>query len=340
MKLRLDDYRLLGGSGLRVSPLCLGTMTFGTEWGWGAAPEACRDMVERYIALGGNFIDTANKYTEGAAETILGKLLTDQRERVVLATKYSLSMRQGDPNASGNHRKSLVQSVEASLRRLSTDRVDLLYVHAWDGMTPIGEVMRALDDLVRAGKVLYLGVSDMPAWKVAQANTLAEQRDLSPFVALQVQYNLLERTPERDLLPMARDLRVGVLPWSPLAGGALTGKHAGAHDGKRRAATLSAQGDRIVSELREVAAACGSTPARVALRWLTTRPAVACPVLGARTLEQLEDNLGCLDVELDAEHTARLDDASRIELGFPHDFLASEMVKDVLLGGARVTPAP
>jgi aryl-alcohol dehydrogenase-like predicted oxidoreductase len=340
MKLRLDDYRLLGGSGLRVSPLCLGTMTFGTEWGWGAPPDACREMVERYIGLGGNFIDTANKYTEGAAETILGELLADRRDRVVLATKYSLSMRERDPNYCGNHRKNLVQSVEASLRRLKTDRVDLLYVHAWDALTPIGEVMRALDDLIRAGKVLYLGVSDMPAWKIAQANTLAELRGWSAFVALQTQYNLLERTSERDLIPMARDLRLGMLPWSPLAGGALTGKHGGAHDGKRPGVKLDARGEHIVATLTQVAAACGSTPARVALRWLTMRPGVACPVLGARTPQQLEDNLACLDVHLNHEHVAKLDAVSSIELGFPHDFLASDMVKGVLLGGARVSAAP
>jgi aryl-alcohol dehydrogenase-like predicted oxidoreductase len=339
-KLRLDDYRLLGGSGLRVSPLCLGTMTFGTEWGWGAPPDACRDMVDRYIGLGGNFIDTANKYTEGAAETILGELLGERRDRVVLATKYSLSMREKDPNYCGNHRKSLVQGVEASLRRLKTDHVDLLYVHAWDALTPIAEVMRALDDVVRAGKALYLGVSDMPAWKIAQANTLAELRGWTSFVSLQAQYNLLERTPERDLIPMARDLRLGVLPWSPLAGGALTGKHSSAHDGKRDAPKLDAHGERIVSALREVATACGSSPGRVALRWLTMRPGVACPVLGARTLQQLEDNLGCLEVDLTQELCAKLDAASKIELGFPHDFLASDMVKDVLLGGTRVHPAP
>jgi aryl-alcohol dehydrogenase-like predicted oxidoreductase len=340
MKLRLDDYRLLGGSGLRVSPLCLGTMTFGTEWGWGAPPDACRDMVERYLGLGGNFIDTANKYTEGAAETILGELLAERRDRVVLATKYSLSTRERDPNSGGNHRKSLVQAVEASLRRLKTDRLDLLYVHAWDGLTPIAEVMRALDDLVRAGKVLYLGVSDMPAWKIAQGSTLAELRGWSSFVALQAQYNLLERTPERDLIPMARDLRLGMLPWSPLAGGALTGKHAGSHDGKRKVLMLDARGERILSTLREVAAACESSPARVALRWLTMRPGVACVVLGARTLQQLEDNLSSLDAHLTPEHSAKLDAASKIELGFPHDFLASDGVKDLILGGTRVSAAP
>lgn len=226
MELKLDQYRLLGASGLRVSPLCLGTMTFGTEWGWGAPPEECRAMVDLYLARGGNFIDTANKYTEGAAETIVGTLIAERREAIVLSTKYSLSTRRGDPNSGGNQRKNMVQSVEASLRRLKTDRIDLYWVHAWDGLTPIQEVMRGLDDLVRAGKILYVGISDTPAWKVAQANTLAEVRGWSTFIALQCEYNLIERTPERDLIPMAHDLRLGVMPWSPLAGGLLTGKYA------------------------------------------------------------------------------------------------------------------
>lgn len=306
-------------------------MTFGTEWGWGAPPDDCRKILDGYIALGGNFIDTANNYTGGASERILGELIGDRRDSIVLATKYTLSMKERDPNFSGNHRKNLVQSVEASLRRLKTDRIDLLYVHIWDGLTPIWEVMRALDDLVRAGKILYLGISDMPAWKVAQANTLAELRGWT----LQAQYNLLERTSERDLIPMCRDLRLALLAWSPLAGGALTGKHSGEHDGKRPARKLDARGERVVATLADVAKQCGSSPARVALRWLTTHPGVS-PVLGARTPAQVEDNLGCLEVELSESQTKALDAASAIELGFPHDFIASEVARQVLWGGARV----
>src|SRR6266542_4322268 len=218
-------YTLLGRSGLRVSQLCLGTMTFGEDWGWGAPKQTSKRILELYAEAGGNFIDTANKYTDGSSESFLGELLGQDRERFVLATKYTLETRPGDLNSSGNQRKNLVQSLEASLKRLKTDYVDLYWVHARDQLTPVDEVMRALDDQVRLGKILYAGVSDWPAWAVAQANTLAELHGWSPFIGLEVQYNLLERTPERDLLPMARALGLGVTAWSPLAGGMLTVKY-------------------------------------------------------------------------------------------------------------------
>ncbi|MGH8089609.1 MAG: aldo/keto reductase, partial [Stenotrophomonas sp.] len=220
----LNHYRLLGRSGLRVSPLSLGTMTFGADWGWGAdAAEAAR-IFDAYVERGGNFIDTAVNYTNGSAERILGGLIKDKRERIVLATKFTMAREAGNPNAGGNHRLNLVCSVETSLRQLDTDRIDLLYLHAWDFTTSPEEVMRALDDLVRAGKVLYLGICNTPAWRVAQMQTLADLRGWSPFVALQIEYSLLERTVEHELMPMAEALGLGVLPWSPLGGGVLTGK--------------------------------------------------------------------------------------------------------------------
>jgi aryl-alcohol dehydrogenase-like predicted oxidoreductase len=347
MKLSLDHYRLLGSSGLRVSPMCLGTMTFGTQWGWGASQDDCQAMVRTYLERGGNFIDTANKYTEGESERIVGKLIEGKRERIVLSTKYSLSTTAGDPNACGNQRRNMVYAIENSLQRLKTDCIDLYWMHAWDALTPIQEVMRGLDDLVRAGKIVHIGVSDTPAWKVAQGNTLAELRGWSSFVALQCEYNLVERTPERELVPMARDLRLGVMPWSPLAGGLLTGKHAGpgagAEDSKRAALVrdrLTPRVERILSALREVAGECGCSMARAALSWVSTQPGVASVLLGARTAAQLEDNLASLEVELASAQRDRLDRASAIELGFPHEFLASASVKDIVFGGTTVSAAP
>ena len=218
-------YKLLGNSGLRVSELCLGTMTFGEEWGWGASKSECRKMFDMFVEAGGNFIDTANRYTEGTSEKFVGEFISDMREQIVLATKYTLYTKQGDPNAAGNHRKNMVQALENSLRRLKTDYIDLYWVHAYDYMTPVEEMMRALDDMVRAGKVLYIGVSDTPAWVVSQANTMAQLRGWTPFSALQIEYSLIARTPERDLLPMARAFDLAVTPWGAIGGGVLTGKY-------------------------------------------------------------------------------------------------------------------
>jgi len=338
-------YKLLGRSGLRVSELCLGTMTFGEEWGWGASKEESRRVYDAFRKAGGNFIDTANKYTEGTSETYLGEFMAAEREAVVLATKYTLSMDPGDPNASGNHRKNLVQSVEASLKRLNTDYIDLLWVHAWDFLTPLEEIMRALDDLVRTGKVLYVGVSDAPAWEVSRANMLAELRGWSPFVGLQIQYSLVERTPERELLPMARALDIGVTAWSPLGGGVLTGKYnAEQSDAKRYDGGspfsdyfLSRRNLAIAETVQKTAAELGKTPSQVALRWLLDRPngGVMIPIVGARTLDHLADNLGCLDFSLPAKQREALDRVSAIEPGFPHDFLELEPVKAFVYGETR-----
>jgi aryl-alcohol dehydrogenase-like predicted oxidoreductase len=346
---RLDHYRLLGRSGLRVSPLCLGTMTFGTEWGWGADRETSRAIFDAYAERGGNFIDTANFYTNGTSERLVGEFLNGERERFVLATKFTLNMHPGDPNAGGNHRKCMVQSVEASLRRLGTDYIDLYWLHVWDDTTPIDEIMRGLDDLVRAGKIVYIAVSDTPAWRIAQANTLAELRGWSRFIALQVEYNLALRDAERDLVPMALELGLGVLPWSPLASGLLSGKYErsdldrqrqsdkGADGGTvSRPLTLSERRIEIAEAVKAVAGEIGRTPAQVALNWLLGRRGVTSPILGARTRAQIEDNLGAAEFTLGAAHRERLDAVSAIELGFPHDFVASAMVRGLITGGATI----
>lgn len=225
MALALDDYRLLGRSGLRVSPLALGTATFGTEWGWGAERAEARKLFDRYVGLGGNLLDTADTYTDGSSERLLGEFAHEERERLVLATKYSTLRRPGDPNSGGGHRKALFGSVEGSLRRLGTDYLDLLYLHVWDFRTSVEEVLRGLDDLVRQGKVLYVAISNTPAWQVSRMQAIADLRGWSPLVALQLEYSLIERTAERDLIPMARELGLGVVPYSPLGGGVLSGKY-------------------------------------------------------------------------------------------------------------------
>jgi aryl-alcohol dehydrogenase-like predicted oxidoreductase len=338
-------YRLLGRSGLRVSELCLGTMTFGEEWGWGAAKEESRRIYDAFREAGGNFVDTANVYTNGTSERFLGEFLEGHRGQVVLATKYTNAAPGNDPNAAGNHRKSMVQAAEASLKRLRTDYIDLYWVHIWDQITPLEEVMRAFDDLVRQGKVLYAGVSDMPAWAVARANTLAELRGWTPFVGLQIEYSLLERTPERELLPMAKALGLGVTAWSPLAGGVLTGKYAGRaqgqsagrydNEGMRQFLGDAGRAEAVVRELQAVAREAGRPPAQVALAWLRYRSVPVIPIVGARRLDQVRDNLASVGVRLDPKQVGRLDAASRIELGFPHDFFAKDMVRALVYGGMR-----
>lgn len=245
--LSLGTYRLLGRSGLRVSPLSLGTMTFGTDWGWGADEAEAARILDVYLDRGGNFIDTAVNYTGGSSERILGRLIADKRERIVLATKFTMARDPGNPNSGGNHRLNLVRSVEASLRQLNTDRIDLLYIHAWDFTTSPDEVMRALDDLVRAGSVLYLGICNTPAWRIAEMQTLADLRGWSPLVALQIEYSLVERTVEHELLPMAEALGLGVLPWSPLGGGILTGKYSRADLSDANAADVSPDRKGIIA---------------------------------------------------------------------------------------------
>jgi len=332
-------YKLLGRSGLRVSELCLGTMTFGEEWGWGSSKEECRRIFDAFVKRGGNFLDTANRYTEGTSEKIVGELVAAERDHFVLATKYSLTMDREDPNFSGNHRKNMVHSLEASLKRLRTDHVDLYWMHAWDFTTGIDEVMRAFDDLVRTGKILYAGISDATAWVGSSANTMADLRGWTPFTALQIEYSLIERTVERELLPMARALDLAVTPWSVLGSGVLSGKYETAADGGKPENRISEGSYRlternlaIARELREVAHDVGCTPSQAAINWVRRRPGVIVPILGARRLDQMEDNLACLDVELPDEAAARLDEASAIELGFPHDFLMRDPIRGIVYG--------
>ncbi len=324
-------YKLLGPSGLRVSEICLGTMSFGDAWGFGADEQESRRVLSAFTAAGGNFIDNANKYHEGQSEEIVGRFLGSQREAFVVATKYTLAMSSGDPNAAGNSRKNMRQSVEASLRRLSTDYIDLLWVHAWDYATPVEEVMRGLDDLVSAGKVNYVGLSDTPAWIGSQANTLATMRGWSPFIALQLEYSLIARTVERELLPMADAFGLAVTTWAPLGGGVLTGKYSrsttdGPVDTKRadgNQGRLTERNLQIAREVDAVADELGKTSAQVAAAWVCQRSPRIIPIVGIRKLEQLTDVLGALDVELSADQLARLNRASEIDFGFPYDLLSS-----------------
>ena len=337
-------YRLFGKSGLRVSEAALGTMTFGQERGWGAAKDESRKVYDAFREAGGNFIDTANIYTDGTSESFLGEFLEGHRDSVVLATKYSNAAPGNDPNAAGNHRKSMMQAVEASLKRLRTDYIDLYWVHIWDAITPVEEVMRGLDDLVRQGKVLYVGISDVPAWWIAQANTLADLRGWSRFIGLQIPYNLIERTVERELIPMAKALDIGVTAWSPLSNGVLTGKyhgHGGSELGRMNSETMKTfmpeqqRATRIVAAVKIVSEQTGCSMAQVALAWLRYRPVPVIPIIGARKLTQLQDNLASLDLELSAEHLKSLEEASRVELGFPQDLYAIKAVGAIRYGGMR-----
>jgi aryl-alcohol dehydrogenase-like predicted oxidoreductase len=350
MSLTLDTYRLLGRSGLRVSPLALGAATFGTEWGWGAERAEARKLFDLYVERGGNFIDTASTYTHGSSERLLGEFTRDNRESLVLATKYTTLRRPGDPNSGGSHRKSLFASVEASLRQLNTDYIDLLYLHVWDFMTPVEEILRGMDDLVRQGKVLYVALSNVPAWQASRMQAIADLRGWSPLVALQIEYSLIERTGERDLIPMARELGLGVMPYSPLGGGVLTGKYSRAEptapnvaagDGTRRSVTLAngvltTRNFAIVDVVKEVAEELGRTPAQVGLAWTLRNPGVTAPIIGARTPAQLADNLGALEVDLTAAQLARLDEASAIGLGIPHELLAGDFGRTLTRGDLKV----
>ena len=331
-------YKLLGRSGLRVSELCLGAMLFGSER---CSPEESRKIFAAFVEAGGNFIDTADFYSAGTSEKIVGELVRARRQEIVLATKYTLSSRRSDPNAGGNHRKNLLQSLEASLERLGTDYIDLYWVHSWDPMTPVEEVLRALDDVVRAGKVLYIGVSNTPAWAVSQANTLADLRGWSRFTGLQIPYSLIQRVPERELLPMARALDVAVTSWAPLGAGALSGRYekdkpypadGRLSGGTRGPSALTDRNLAIAQVVKAVAAELGHTPSQVAIAWVLAqrKRANIIPIVGTRRVEQIEDNVRALAVTLPEMALARLEEASKIELGYPHEFLARG--REVLYG--------
>jgi aryl-alcohol dehydrogenase-like predicted oxidoreductase len=329
----LDHYVTLGRSGLRVSPLCLGAMTFGEDLGWGSSVEESQQIIDRYVELGGNFIDTANFYTRSHSEKIIGDHIgrhLARRDRMVIATKFSGNLYPGDPNGGGSGRKAVISACENSLRRLQTDYIDLYWLHIWDANTPIEETMAALDDLVRAGKVRYLGVSDTPAWKIVEANLIARFRGWSAFVGLQIEYSLLERTVEQDLVPMAGEFGLGMTPWSPLKSGVLSGKYtrhnADQPQGDRGALVdpfLTEKAYAVIDELEIIAKAHETTVARVALAWLHAQPGVTSIIVGARRLSQLDDNIRALDVKLTAEEFARLDALTEPTFGFPHGILTT-----------------
>lgn len=325
----LDHYVTLGRSGLRVSPLCLGGMTFGEDSGWGSSVEESQAIIDRFIAAGGNFIDTANGYTAGHSEQIIGEHIgrhPSRRDRLVLATKFSSNLYLGDPNGGGSGRKAIVSQCENSLRRLQTDYIDLYWLHNWDTHTPIDETMAALDDLIRAGKVRYIGVSDTPAWKVAEANITARFRGWSQFIGLQIEYSLLERSIEAELVPMASELGLGITSWSPLKGGVLSGKYTranhGVHTSDRGAFVAPHLNERsyaLVEELEKIANAHGTTVARVALAWVRQQSGVTSTIIGARRVSQLEDNLQSLEITLSSEELVHLDSLTKPTLPFPQN---------------------
>lgn len=321
-------YKLLGHSGLRVSELCLGTMTFGETWGWGASRADCQKMFDLFVNSGGNFIDTAVNYTDGESETILGELIKADRDHLVIATKYTLTQPGStDPNSGGNSRKNMMKSVERSLRRLQTDHIDLYYLHMWDYITPVVEVIRGLDDLVSQGKVHYVAFSDTPDWIVAEANARAELMGWSRFVAMQIPYSMLDRAVERAILPMAKHWDMAVLPFGLLEAGILTGKFLRQVNDPTRIKPeklkLSEKAQSVVRAVQKVSEEVGHPMSQVAINWVRQQQhkAQMIPILGARTVEQLQDNLNVLSWELSPEQLKYLDEASAIDLGFPHDFL-------------------
>jgi aryl-alcohol dehydrogenase-like predicted oxidoreductase len=346
--MKLDSYVTLGRSGLKVSPLCLGAMTFGDGTGSNADEARSRAIFDLYVEKGGNFVDTADGYTGGVSEQLVGKFINDTkaRDKIVLATKFTFNQEQGNPNAGGNGRKNIYRAIEASLRRLNTDYIDLYWLHAWDTMTPVEEVMSTIDALVREGKVRYFGLSDVPAWYGARAQTIAELRGMEKIAAFQLEYSLVERGIEREHIPLARELGIGLCPWSPLASGFLSGKYRrAANDGEvRRLDTLAGtpfarfdtpRNREIVEVLVQVADQIGRPPAEVALKWVATQPGVTSTILGATRTDQLESNIASLDLEIPAELRTRLDEASAIEPGNPYRFF-QPFLQSMIRGGTDV----
>lgn len=351
------SYHLLGGSGLRVSRLALGTMTFGTENGWGCDRATAAALLDRYLAAGGNFIDTADVYTQGTSERWLGEFIAERglRDRIVLSTKFThnFANKDADPNAAGNGRKNIMRALEASLKRLRTDYIDLYLLHTWDRITPVEEVLRTLDDLVTQGKVRHVGLSDVPAWYAARAHAIASLQGREPPCALQMEYSLAERSIDYEFPPMCQALRMGLMAWSPLAGGLLSGKYRpGVADAEQTAGRMKATAAvatpalrknterhwRIVAELAAVAQAVGRPMAQVALNWVANRPGVASVVLGATSVAQLEDTLPALDLVLPPELQARLDAASALPPAFPYAFIDTMVPR--MHGAAQVSAAP
>jgi len=333
-------YQVFGNTGIKVSELCLGAMTFGEGWGWGSDAKESRAVFEAFAGAGGNFIDTADVYTGGASERLLGEFVGAERDRFVLATKFTAGPEASDPNSAGNSRKHMLRSIEASLERLGTDYIDVYWLHVWDYLTPIEEVMQAFDDLVRTGKVLYVGISDAPAWVVSRAQTLAELRGSTRLASIQVPYSLTERSIEGEFLPMAESLDLGVCCWSPLDQGLLSGKFSGAAADASDSLRSQMHGGRVpeskqavVSELLKVASELGCSPAQAALRWIRQRSPRAIPIVGARTPAQMKDNLGAGDVTIPEAHFDRLERASRPSLGWPHEMFSSPAQTGFTYGG-------
>jgi aryl-alcohol dehydrogenase-like predicted oxidoreductase len=347
--MNLKEYTTLGRTGLRVSPLCMGTMTFGTEWGWGADEKVSKEMFDRYLDAGGNFLDTADAYTNGHSEEMIGKFVSEGklRDRVAIATKFTFNAQPGNPNAGGNGRKNIYRAIEGSLRRLQTDYVDLYYLHAWDMVTPVEEVIETLSNLVREGKIRYYGLSDTPAWYVARAQTLAEQQGKVCVATLQLEYSLLERTIEREHIPAAQELGIGLCPWGPLGGGLLSGKYKREGDTGKGEGRLAQPNQifnrftdrnwRIVDALQDVAKQFGKPPAQVALNWVATQPGVTSTILGASKMAQLEDNLAAIEFTIPAELRKRLDEASTPELTHPYNFFVP-FTQSRISGGVAVRP--
>jgi aryl-alcohol dehydrogenase-like predicted oxidoreductase len=350
----MNNYVLLGRSGLRVSRLCLGTMTFGTEWGWGNAEDTSRQIFNQYLDSGHNFIDTADGYTNGTSETLIGKFTKERggRERMVLATKFGFAREQGDPNTGGNGRKNIYNALHTSLRRLQTDYIDLYWLHNWDSFTPAGEVLSTLDDLVRSGKVRYVGFSNAPGWYLGQAQTIAEFRGYAPIIALQLEYSLVKREIEREHVPAALEFGMGITPWSPLASGLLSGRYQGdtgiSGEGRLQAvkehpafsSLFTERNWRIAGELIQVAKQIGRSPAQVALNWVTNRPGVSSTIIGATKMAQLEDNLAALDFTIPAELNARLDEISALETPYPYYFFTGQQFREMVSGGTKISRTP
>ena len=349
--MNLKDYTTLGRSGLRVSPLCLGTMTFGTQWGWGSEESTARTIFDQYLEAGGNFIDTADGYTNGQSEEMLGKFIGERglRDQVVLATKFTFNALQGNPNTGGNGRKNIYRALEASLRRLKTDFIDLYWLHAWDTVTPVEEVVSTLNDLVRHGKIRHYGFSDTPAWYLARAKTLAEKEGKEPLVALQLEYSLIERNIEREHIPAAQELGMAVCPWSPIAGGFLSGKYKREGDSGTGEGRLEIQkGNPIFNRFKDrnwqvldallaVAQELGRRPAQVALNWVATQPGITSTIIGATKTEQLADNLAAIEFTIPAELRRRLDEASALESVHPYVFFGGP-IQTMIHGGTSVEP--
>lgn len=346
---QLNNYRLLGNSGLRVSPMCLGTMTFGEDWGWGADFATSEQIFNTYADRGGNFIDTANMYTNGTSEKFLGQLLEGKRDNFVLATKYSLSMNPKNPNAGGNHRRNMITAVEDSLRRLNTDYIDLYWLHAWDYRNSIEEVLRALDDLVRQGKILYIGLSDTPSWIVAEGQAIAKLRGWTPVSAIQIHYNLVERTSEADMILMAQHHGITPLAWSPLAGGVLAGKYSkedlneddngGRKSMSQSMGQLNERSIEIGERVKKIADEIGRSPSQVSLNWLLQQPGGTIPIVGARKLSHVEDNLQAVDFTLTLEQIERLNEVSEYKLPFPHNFVTPQLIDSVVDGETEIEEA-